>query len=102
MSEEQATKHDCQLPTAHGDLVRQRLRGELEELLACDELWHRRLSLEVLADAKEEADGTRYVLLSGRYGPEQVEKNYHWLLRDLLATGRLCKELIAWARKEHP
>jgi len=80
--------------------VRQRLKTQLDELLACDELWHKRLSQEVLTDATEESDGQRYVLLSGRYDSDQVEKSYRHLLRDLIATGMVRNELIAWAKEE--
>jgi hypothetical protein len=90
------------LPTAHIDLVRQKLRGELEELLACDALWHGKLTRELLDQAVEAGDDYRCSTIAERrayFGEEITENSFRFLLRDLIATGRAKDMLMAWARE---
>jgi hypothetical protein len=80
--------------------VRQQLKTQLDELLACDELWHKRLSREILDGAREEADGHVFIAADRTDVTGLVEREHRFTLRDLIATGMVSDNLIAWAREE--
>jgi hypothetical protein len=82
--------------------VRQRLKSQLDDLLACNALWYTKLTRSVLDAAIEQANGHTNVIVGQpeSQGLELVEDAHRCLLRDLIATGMLRRLALLWTSME--